>query len=137
MLYKACTWHLWIFRLTEQIAVAVSNYYTIPAIPQLIFLFERCCQTTCSQQHWNSNLVEVSLKNSILIWAFFEKNHPFFKPSLSMKILSINEKYLTPVIKKLLCNFLRDLSNKVHLKIISKFFNKVINRQYFFKWTCF
>ena len=54
------------------------------------------------------------------------------KPSLSTKILSIND-----FITKLLSKLLRDLSNRVHLESISKFTNKVINRQYFCKWTCF
>ena len=58
------------------------------------------------------------------------------KPSLSMKILSIND-----FINKLLSNLLRDLSNRVHLKSISKFINKVINRHHFvngpvFKCPC-
>ena len=54
------------------------------------------------------------------------------KPSLSTKILSIND-----FVTKLLSKLLRDFSNKVHLKSISKFINKVINRQYFCRWTCF
>ena len=67
----------------------------------------------------------------------FPNNQPLFlqkklKPSLSMKILSIND-----FITKLLSKLLRDLSNRVHLESISKFTNKVINRQYFCKWTCF
>ena len=48
------------------------------------------------------------------------------KPSLSTKILSIND-----FITKLLSKLLRDFSNKVHLKSISKFINTVINRQCF------
>ena len=86
----------------------------------------------------------------ILLFAFFFQKAPLFgfifrrkastgsfictslKPSLSMKILSIND-----FINKLHSNFLRNLSNRVHLKVISKFINKVINRQYFCKWTCF
>ena len=52
------------------------------------------------------------------------------KPSLSTKILSIND-----FITKLLSKLLRDFSNKVHLKSISKFINKVINRYFFCKWT--
>ena len=54
------------------------------------------------------------------------------KPSLSIKILSVND-----FITKHLSKHLRDLSNRVHLKTISKFNNKFINRQYFCKWTCF
>ena len=49
-----------------------------------------------------------------------------FKPSLSTKILSIND-----FVTKLLSKLLRDFSNKVHLKSISKFINKVINRYFF------
>ena len=52
-----------------------------------------------------------------------EKNQTEFKPSLSTKILSIND-----FITKLLSKLPRDLSNRVHLKSISKFINKVINR---------
>ena len=52
------------------------------------------------------------------------------KPSLSTKILSIND-----FITRLLSKLLRDLSNRVHLKSISKFINKVINRYCFCKWT--
>ena len=48
------------------------------------------------------------------------------KPSLSTKILSIND-----FITKLLSKLFRDFSNKVHLKSISKFINKVINRYFF------
>ena len=47
-----------------------------------------------------------------------------------MKILSIND-----FLNKLLSNFHRDLSNRVHLQIVSKFINKVINRHYFCKCT--
>ena len=54
------------------------------------------------------------------------------KPSLSTKILSIND-----FVTKLLSKLLRDFSNKVHLESISKSINKVINRQYFRRWTCF
>ena len=43
------------------------------------------------------------------------------KHSLSMEILSINDFF-----NKLLSNYLRDLSNRVHFKSISKFINKVI-----------
>ena len=50
------------------------------------------------------------------------------KSSLSTKILSIND-FVTKL--------LRDFSNRVHLKSISKFINKVINRQHFCRWTCF
>ena len=50
----------------------------------------------------------------------------WLKPSLSTKILSIND-----FITKLLSKLLRDFSNKVHLKSISKFINKVINRYFF------
>ena len=52
------------------------------------------------------------------------------KSSLSTKLLSIND-----FITRLLGKILRDLSNRVHLKSISKFNNKVINRYCFFKWT--
>ena len=48
------------------------------------------------------------------------------KPSLSTKILSIND-----FITKLLSKLLRDLSNRVHLKSISKFINEVINKYFF------
>ena len=48
------------------------------------------------------------------------------KPSLSTKILPIND-----FITKLLSKLLWDFSNKVHLKSISKFINKVINRYFF------
>ena len=48
------------------------------------------------------------------------------KPSLSTKILSIND-----FITKLLSKLLRDFSNKVHLKSISKFINEVINKYFF------
>ena len=47
-----------------------------------------------------------------------------------MKILSIND-----FVTKLLSKLLRDFSNKVHLKSISKFINKVINLYCFLKWT--
>ena len=52
------------------------------------------------------------------------------KPGRSM--LTINNFTI-----KLLSKLLRDLSNRVHLESISKFTNKVINGQYFCKWTCF
>ena len=57
---------------------------------------------------------------------------PFLKPSLSTEILSIND-----FITKLLSKLQWDLSNRVHLKIISKFINKIVNRHCFCKWTCF
>ena len=41
-------------------------------------------------------------------------------------MLSIND-FITKLVSKLL----RDLSNRVHLKSISKFINKVINRYFF------
>ena len=55
---------------------------------------------------------------------------PFLKPSLSTEILSIND-----FITKLLSKLQWDLSNRVHLKSISKFINKVIKRFYFCKLT--
>jgi hypothetical protein len=53
-----------------------------------------------------------------------------FKPSLSTKILSIND-----FITRLLSKLLRNLSKRVHLKSISNFINKVINRYCYCKWT--
>ena len=53
-----------------------------------------------------------------------------FKPSLSTNKLSING-----FIIKLLSKLLRDLSKRVHLKSISKFINKVINRYCFCEGT--
>jgi hypothetical protein len=54
------------------------------------------------------------------------------KPSLSMKILSINN-FTT----KLLSKLLRDLYIGVHLKGTKKFGSKVINRQFFHRKTVF
>ena len=51
----------------------------------------------------------------------FHEKIATLKPSLSTKILSIND-----FSNNLLSNIFRDLSNKVHLKIISKFIYKVI-----------
>ena len=53
-------------------------------------------------------------------------------PSLSMKILSINN-----FTNKLLSNLLRDLYIGVHLKGSKKFGSKVINRQFFHRKTVF
>ena len=54
------------------------------------------------------------------------------KPSLSMKILSINN-----FTNKLLSKFLSDLYIGVHLKGTKKFGSKVINRQFFHRKTVF
>ena len=54
------------------------------------------------------------------------------KPSLSMKILSIND-FTT----KLLSKLLSDLYTGVHLKGTKKFGSKVINRQLFHRKTVF
>ena len=55
-----------------------------------------------------------------------------FKPSLSMKILSINNFTI-----KLLSKLLRDLYIVVHLKGTKQFGSKVINRQFFHRKTVF
>ena len=54
------------------------------------------------------------------------------KPSLSMKILSINN-FTTRLLSKLLS----DLYIGVHLKGTKKFASKVINRQFFHRKTAF
>ena len=54
------------------------------------------------------------------------------KPSLSMKIFSINN-FTT----KLLIKLLSDLYTGVHLKGTKKFGSKVINRQFFHRKTVF
>ena len=54
------------------------------------------------------------------------------KPSLSMKILSIND-FTT----KLLSKLLSDLYTGVHLKGTKKFGSKLINRQFFHRKTFF
>ena len=60
------------------------------------------------------------------------ENPRTLKPSLSMKILSINNFTI-----KLLSKLLIDLSIEVHLKGTKKFGNKVINRQFFHRKTVF
>ena len=54
------------------------------------------------------------------------------KPSLSMKILSVND-FTT----KLLSKLLSDLYTGVHLKGTKKFGSKLINRQFFHRKTVF
>ena len=54
------------------------------------------------------------------------------KPSLSMKLLSINNFTI-----KLLCKLLSDLYIGVHLKSSKKFGSKVIHRQFFHRKTVF
>ena len=60
------------------------------------------------------------------------ETHRLLKPSLSMKILSINN-FTT----KLLSKLLSDLYIGVHLKGAKKFGSKVINRQFFHRKTVF
>ena len=75
------------------------------------------------------------LKKSSLRVIVFEEHGTSegpLKPSLSMKILSINN-FTT----KLLSKLLSDLSIGVHLKGTKKFVSKVINRQLFHRRTVF
>ena len=65
-------------------------------------------------------------------FVLFVDSFSWVKPSLSMKILSINN-FTT----KLLSKLLSDLYIGVHLKGTKKFGSKVINRQFFHRKTVF
>ena len=85
------------------------------------------------QRYWFTQILNLSVSQGSENWKWtilnFQKYHDTLKPSLFTKILSIND-FITRLHSKL-----RELSNRVHLKSISMFINKVINRYCFFKCT--